>query len=416
MRILFLILALLTFRGLAAQYTYVSQIDGNIYRLDLSNNCSHTLFASYPGSFITDIAVHPSGLVYFSTQDSLFTIDPLNLPAGRVFLVKLNNQVNALEFGPDGMLYAAGKAVIRYDPASGILTTLGLLPGSLHSAGDLIFYNNQLYMSGSDGSIYAINMNDPAQSTAYYELSVTNIQGMVVLPVSCFNDPVQKYRVFAFENINNGSNTYMIDMESKTAFPDYCRPAIGISGAATINPPAVVGNQIIINNINITGTYCRNSIEGRIAINISSTPAERYSFSIDNNPDTHDPVFTGLVPGSHSIRIKNQNGCYKDTLVLIPYVAEQCIDSVYIPNAFTPNGDGRNDIFKATSFLGVTDFRLNIYNRYGLLVFSSTSIQQGWTGLYQGTAQPTSTYVWWASYTNRSGKAIFRKGSLVLVR
>jgi gliding motility-associated-like protein len=88
-----------------------------------------------------------------------------------------------------------------------------------------------------------------------------------------------------------------------------------------------------------------------------------------------------------------------------------------MPNAFTPNGDGRNDQYRVPPFLNLTIRQFWIYNRWGALVFATTNGAQGWDGTLNGQAQPSGTYVWMIEYVNPIlKKTIRRKGTLELIR
>ena len=66
--------------------------------------------------------------------------------------------------------------------------------------------------------------------------------------------------------------------------------------------------------------------------------------------------------------------------------------SIYIPSAFTPNGDGLNDMFGIKGE-GVQDYRMLIYNRWGTVIFESDNAKKQWDGRYQGEPVETGTYV-----------------------
>lgn len=89
-------------------------------------------------------------------------------------------------------------------------------------------------------------------------------------------------------------------------------------------------------------------------------------------------------------------------------------DSIYIPSAFTPNGDGLNDVFKAIG--SAADFTMKIYNRWGQEIFQSNTITTGWNGELEGKRQPTGLYVYLVVYKNVAGKYIQQKGTVLLVR
>ena len=89
---------------------------------------------------------------------------------------------------------------------------------------------------------------------------------------------------------------------------------------------------------------------------------------------------------------------------------------IYVPNAFTPNRDSRNDILKAFP-VGIKDFQyFRIFDRWGNLVFSTTNAAIGWDGRIKGTEQPTGTYVWMAEGIDYLGRTVQRKGSVIIIR
>ncbi len=91
--------------------------------------------------------------------------------------------------------------------------------------------------------------------------------------------------------------------------------------------------------------------------------------------------------------------------------------NIAMPNAFTPNGDGLNDVFQPLKTSGVTGLQLMIYNRYGQLLFTSSGNNIQWNGMLNGVAQPAGLYSWQLTYTDRkTAKQILRKGTVMLLR
>lgn len=88
----------------------------------------------------------------------------------------------------------------------------------------------------------------------------------------------------------------------------------------------------------------------------------------------------------------------------------------YIPNAFTPNGDGLNDIFKAIP-VGISYTQLfAVYNRFGEQVFLTNQWLKGWDGNIKGKKAPAGTYVWMIKGIDRNGKTVEMKGTVILIR
>jgi gliding motility-associated-like protein len=87
-----------------------------------------------------------------------------------------------------------------------------------------------------------------------------------------------------------------------------------------------------------------------------------------------------------------------------------------MPTGFTPNRDGKNDIFKPFT-VGVTNLNyFRVYNRWGQLIFSTAKLNDGWDGRVTGVEQPSGTYVWMVQGIARDGKVITKKGTVTLIR
>jgi gliding motility-associated-like protein len=89
---------------------------------------------------------------------------------------------------------------------------------------------------------------------------------------------------------------------------------------------------------------------------------------------------------------------------------------IYVPKAFTPNGDGRND--RIYPFLaGIRELKFfRIVNRWGVIVYESKTDLPGWDGRYNGKDQPVDGYSWEAEAIDIYGATIQRKGTVTLLR
>ncbi len=114
--------------------------------------------------------------------------------------------------------------------------------------------------------------------------------------------------------------------------------------------------------------------------------------------------------------VVSENGC-RDTLQKIVDVVPKY--TFFMPNAFTPNFDRLNDFFQPTGiFFGLKDYKLQIWDRYGELVFSSEDFRQGWNGsmLNNGQVLPPGTYLYHLSFTEPRGKKVSKEGHVLLLR
>ncbi len=88
---------------------------------------------------------------------------------------------------------------------------------------------------------------------------------------------------------------------------------------------------------------------------------------------------------------------------------------LYMPNAFTPNGDGRNDVFRIPADVSLNLKEFSIYDRWGNKIFSTTDINKGWDGYVKGAQANSGVYMYFISGLDGSNK-IFLKGTVVLIR
>ncbi|MDH7464507.1 gliding motility-associated C-terminal domain-containing protein [Chitinophagaceae bacterium 26-R-25] len=88
----------------------------------------------------------------------------------------------------------------------------------------------------------------------------------------------------------------------------------------------------------------------------------------------------------------------------------------FIPNAFTPNNDNRNDFFGVKNWPEATEFELSVYNRAGQLVFKTSNILECWDGNYHGMQQPAGTYVYIISAITAQCGRVTNKGTVILIR
>jgi gliding motility-associated-like protein len=120
------------------------------------------------------------------------------------------------------------------------------------------------------------------------------------------------------------------------------------------------------------------------------------------------------APGLYSLEVTDRNGCTgKDSITVIDDI---CPEYFYVPTAFTPNNDGRNDLFRPRFAGAISNYRFSIYNRWGELVYSSYNAFAGWDGTVQGTRQPVGVYVWICSYSLNGRPTQTEKGTVTLIR
>lgn len=124
-------------------------------------------------------------------------------------------------------------------------------------------------------------------------------------------------------------------------------------------------------------------------------------------PETIDSI-------RYIVRAIGAGGCYAEDDVIVRVFKTG--PDLFVPSAFTPNGDGKNDVIRPVGVGIATLQYFRIYNRWGQLVFSTSQTGKGWDGTLNGTPQPPGTYVFEAVGTDQLGNRVYKKGTIVLIR
>lgn len=115
-----------------------------------------------------------------------------------------------------------------------------------------------------------------------------------------------------------------------------------------------------------------------------------------------------------TLTVYNQYGCYDTATTLVQ--TKPCCE-VFMPNAFSPNGDGLNEYFNPQLQLGQILLTMQVFDRYGKLVYNNTNIKKGWDGKYEdGSEASNGVYMYFIKYTCADGKLYEKKESVSLIR
>jgi gliding motility-associated-like protein len=132
-----------------------------------------------------------------------------------------------------------------------------------------------------------------------------------------------------------------------------------------------------------------------------------------SNPFSQDP--TALIRGNitYSVTATTPEGCVGvDSIVIEAFASPDII----VPNAFTPNGDGHNDVLRAIPF-GMKEFRyFTVFSRWGQQVFTTSNSSVGWDGTLNGQPMASGGYVWMAGGVDYTGHTVQRRGVTILIR
>jgi gliding motility-associated-like protein len=128
--------------------------------------------------------------------------------------------------------------------------------------------------------------------------------------------------------------------------------------------------------------------------------------------DCQSPTASPLVTTTYIVSLVDSNGCASSDTITVIVLEEY---DLFVPNAFSPNGDGHNDILYVRG-TGVEWVTLRVYDRVGEKVWETHDLMQGWDGNYHGAPMNTGIFVYYLEAKMYSGETIKKEGDITLVR
>jgi gliding motility-associated-like protein len=183
---------------------------------------------------------------------------------------------------------------------------------------------------------------------------------------------------------------------------DLCSDAMALPASIPFAVPPPVQNNYMPPDT----TKCNYSTIGVSA----DRDFERYLWSTGATTATIAVVDAGV----YTLQVTDSNGCIgKDSTTIKD---STCPQYVYLPSAFTPNNDGRNDLFRPVFAGAASVFRFAVYDRWGRQVFETSSPSGGWDGTTGGRQQPPGVYVWVCVYQLYKEPERMQRGTVMLIR
>jgi gliding motility-associated-like protein len=322
----------------ASVYSYISTLDGAIYKADLANCTADSIVnlgdSAYGNIVIYDIALSPGGKLYvLDNHNNIFLLNLTTLSLSAIGHMPGNFNSNSLVCDSIGNLLTVTLLPPAYVQAElvyidTLTAALGLIcPLNGTTAGDLVYYQGDIYYPDPDGILHHVTLN-----------------------------PVHDY-------------------------------TLGHIGCDTLSPFGLT--------VNVTDTGGQPSIfaysVNEICIVSSQTGSSiPYCGSII-------PNIVGVISGAASVSGPGSG------------------QTLYVPNAFTPNGDGNNDVFHVYAN-GVARIDCYIFDRWGEKVDEFHNITDGWNGEYKGRQAPIDVYVYSVDLVYLDGSVKHAKGSFTLIR
>src|SRR5436190_14835584 len=120
-------------------------------------------------------------------------------------------------------------------------------------------------------------------------------------------------------------------------------------------------------------------------------------------------------PADYWLEVNDNKGCTgRDTVIV--KIRDGCIVGVFVPNAFSPDNNGRNDLFAPLVYGQLEQYQFKVFNRWGTIVFQSKIPGKGWDGRSGGVLQDAGVFVWTLLYKLENQPVKFERGTVMLVR
>lgn len=261
-----------------------------------------------------------------------------------------------------------------------------VLPPPVPNAGtdQVICFGTTTTLNGSGGSVYT-------WSPPNY-LSATNIAKPVI------NAPFAGVYRYVLDVTNAfGCKATGKDTVTITVLPE-AKLFAGNDTSIAVNQPLQL-SAIDVNNSGFTSYLW--------------SPSSGLNSTVVKNPVA---LFTGLIGNNgitYHVTARTVNGCTATDDITVKVFVQA---DIFVPNAFTPNGDGLNDVIRPI-LAGIKELKyFRVFNRYGEMVFTTSKPGEGWNGIYKGDRQNAGGFTWEVEATDYRGNLIKKKGVALLIR
>jgi gliding motility-associated-like protein len=201
-----------------------------------------------------------------------------------------------------------------------------------------------------------------------------------------------------------GTTKYILTARDTLGCPKPKSDTVVVNVLPKINPFA--GNDTAV----VVGQPLQFNATGGISYEWSPSTGLNHT-NIHNPLAFYDGSFDSII---YKVIISNEQGCADSDYIKV--VIFKTNPSIFVPTAFTPNSDGKNDVFRPIA-VGISKFEyFRVFNRWGQLVFETKISGRGWDGKIGGKEQGSNTYVWVVKGTDWTGKQVFEKGTVTLIR
>ena len=302
----------------------------------------------------------------------------------------------------------------------------------LNEQGDTIAMDtNQVTVIVTDEEVFTVVGKDQYDCNAERTVSVKrfNLDSRILQPDTiCFGDAVR----LQIENLGEGDfnyswtpTEYIIEGEN-TSMPLVSPDVTTTFFVEMVNEFGCIyfdSVEVVVDFVDpvpeITSTLDTVYLSQSAQLDILGKPYTTYSWSPPNGlscTDCPNPIATPENDETYKVVVTNDRGCKDSAFYNIVVIRPNCDETdVYVPNAFSPNGDNINDFWRFRSnFVDLVE--VYVYNRWGEKVFESTDVNFAWDGTYNGEFLKPDVYAYYIRVVCVDASEYTSKGNLTLMR
>jgi gliding motility-associated-like protein len=251
------------------------------------------------------------------------------------------------------------------------------------------------------GSVATLSVTSPVQGVTYnwYATATTDTS---LFTGTSFTTPALA-----------APTTYYVSATNSTGCTSATRDTVAVNILPVLPAPVVTVATTTPSSV----TFSWAAVPGATGYEVSTDNGETYT-TVSSGPSGLTDSVGGLKSGqSVTILVKAIGSTSCQISAASAAVTGQVLtgDVVYVANAFTPNGDGRNDVLHVLG-QNIQTLKFYIYDQWGEQIFSTTSAQNGWDGTYKGTKEPVGVYVYYLEAVMNDGTSVKKKGTVTLLK
>jgi gliding motility-associated-like protein len=206
------------------------------------------------------------------------------------------------------------------------------------------------------------------------------------------------------------TTTYTVEIKLKNALGDTCTQTL-VTTVNVINPTSIALAATADKDTLLSGEFTKIHALVDTTLKILWSPVTGVE-----NPNAYTTKVTPKVTTTYTVTIIDSMGCSRTASVTIYVINMECgQDAAFVPNTFTPNSDGKNDVLYVRSN-NLTDAYFAVYNRWGELIFETRDLSKGWDGTYKGVKVDPAVFAWYLKGTCNNGNEFFKKGNVTVIK